>query len=257
MGKTQVGATPLRRQRHDQKPFLERKVAPFPINLNRRALSVDLGTLTSQGAAARGPNTSAYLHSRQKRVLDVTVALVVLLALIPLFMTVAALIRASSKGEVLFRQRRNGQGRQPFVILKFRSMYAVESGDREVPQAKRYDPRVTPIGRFIRKTSIDELPQLVNVLRGEMSLVGPRPHALVHDERFLGEVPGYARRFTGRPGITGLAQVSGERGETPNASKVQARLAYDLQYLQEASLLLDLKILMLTAREMLFSSSSY
>ena len=124
-------------------------------------------------------------------------------------------------------------------------------------QATRGDPRITPVGQFIRRTSIDELPQLLNVIKGEMSLVGPRPHAVAHD-RFFGErIPGYHHRFVARPGVSGLAQVRGARGETPRIEDMQRRVELDLEYIRNASLGMDVKILIATGREIFFSSSAY
>lgn len=251
------------------------RVAPFrkPANWNRFASDSHLSaaartvkyrdpprgfwSVETSPAARQDRHSSPYLNSLQKRILDISIALLVLIILAPLLLTVAALVSGTSPGGVLFRQRRNGKNGKPFVILKFRSMYIDECESPIVVQAIRGDPRVTPIGRFIRKASIDELPQLFNVLRGEMSLIGPRPHAIVHDELFLLSVPRYAERFRACPGISGLAQVNGARGETPNASGVQSRVQFDLKYIENASLALDLKILAMTAREMVFSKSAY
>jgi putative colanic acid biosysnthesis UDP-glucose lipid carrier transferase len=221
-------------------------------DLPRGSWSVD-ASLT----ARQDQHSNPYLDSLQKRILDISVALLVIIILAPIFLSVAALVSGTSPGGVLFRQRRTGKNGKPFVILKFRSMYIDECKNPVVTQAARGDPRITPIGRFIRKTSIDELPQLINVLRGEMSLIGPRPHAVMHDELFLSSVPHYAERFRASPGISGLAQVNGSRGETPNALGVQSRVQFDLKYIETASLSLDLKILAMTAREMVFSKSAY
>ncbi|QFU17865.1 sugar transferase [Microvirga thermotolerans] len=184
--------------------------------------------------------------SPAKRCLDIVAALVLLAVISPLMLLVALGIRFTSPGAILFRQRRHGWKKVPFEIFKFRSMYAECCSDPKVPQATSCDPRVTPVGRLIRRTSIDELPQLLNVLKGEMSLVGPRPHALVHDEKYLAELPSYGMRFAALPGLTGLAQVNGARGETPTLAHMQRRLLFDLEYIRTASLLLDIKILFRT-----------
>jgi putative colanic acid biosynthesis UDP-glucose lipid carrier transferase len=200
---------------------------------------------------------SPYLDSRRKRLFDVLVASLALLTLAPILFMVAGIIRATSRGPVLFRQPRGGQGGEPFKVCKFRSMSVDASAQGDVVQATRGDPRITPVGQFIRRTSIDELPQLLNVIKGEMSLVGPRPHAVAHD-RFFGErIPGYHRRFVARPGVSGLAQVRGARGETPRIEDMQRRVELDLEYIRNASLGMDVKILIATGREIFFSSSAY
>ena len=178
-----------------------------------------------------------------KRVVDLVLAPAVLMALLPVLLLIALLIRLESRGPVLYRQPRNGRDRQVFMILKFRTMHV---GIEDGRQAQRGDHRVTRVGRFLRRTSLDELPQLVNVLRGEMSLVGPRPHPLWLDERFGSEIPGYACRFAVPPGITGLAQINGCRGETPDVATMARRVEWDSRYVERCSPMLDLKILALT-----------
>lgn len=181
---------------------------------------------------------------RAKRVVDLVLASAILLALLPLLLLIAALIRLESRGPVLYRQPRNGRDMQVFMILKFRSMHAEAEASR---QAQRRDERVTRVGRVLRRTSLDELPQLFNVLRGEMSLVGPRPHPLWLDEQFCPEIPDYTCRFAVTPGITGLAQVNGCRGETPDVASMARRIEWDARYVERNSLSLDLKILLRTA----------
>jgi len=143
---------------------------------------------------------------------------------------------------VIFRQRRRGLNKQEFEVLKFRSMSVMEEGD-DVRQVVENDPRVTRVGAVLRRLSLDELPQLINVLKGEMSLVGPRPHAVSHDDEFGGKLERYANRHQVKPGITGLAQVRGLRGPTDTAEKLQQRLACDMEYISSWSLWQDLKIL--------------
>jgi putative colanic acid biosynthesis UDP-glucose lipid carrier transferase len=155
---------------------------------------------------------------------------------------VAALIRSESDGPVLFRQRRSGLGGKSFFIYEFRTMRVCEDG-AAIRQAVAGDPRITRIGRFLRKSSIDELPQILNVLKGEMSLVGPRPHALAHDRYYGSVVRGYDRRFEALPGITGLAQVRGLRGETRTPNCMAYRVQADLEYIRDWSFAMDLKIL--------------
>jgi exopolysaccharide biosynthesis polyprenyl glycosylphosphotransferase len=178
----------------------------------------------------------------------VAVACLALLALAPLLMLVALAIRLDASGPVLFRQTRTGLNGCVFRIYKFRTMRVLEDGP-EVRQACRADPRVTCIGRLLRRTHLDELPQLLNVLRGEMALVGPRPHALAHDEHYGREIPDYSRRFQVKPGMTGWAQVNGARGETPTLQHMQRRVELDLWYVKNRSFLLDLQILARTVLE--------
>jgi polysaccharide biosynthesis protein PslA len=180
-----------------------------------------------------------------KRVFDVVVATLALIVLAPFFALIAALIKIDSAGPVFFRQRRRGYNHREFRIYKFRTMSTLEDGDR-VKQACRDDPRITRIGRFLRRWNIDELPQLFNVLRGQMSIVGPRPHAVAHDRFFETRIDRYARRLNVKPGITGWAQVNGFRGETDTDEKMSQRVAHDLHYIDNWSLPFDLYIIALT-----------
>jgi undecaprenyl-phosphate galactose phosphotransferase/putative colanic acid biosynthesis UDP-glucose lipid carrier transferase len=157
----------------------------------------------------------------------------------------AIAIRLDSPGPIFFRQRRNGFNANQFLIFKFRTMTVLEDGPTLV-QASRLDPRVTRVGRLLRRSSIDEVPQLLNVLRGEMSLVGPRPHALAHDSHYGDLLSDYAFRNHVKPGITGWAQVKGHRGETLRVEQMKGRIDCDLWYINNWSLALDLKILLLT-----------
>ncbi len=199
-----------------------------------------------------GGNPLNLLEIAAKRSFDVVASSLALIALSPLLLTVAALIRLDSKGPALFLQRRYGFNQESFRIYKFRSMTTMEDG-RDVSQATADDRRVTRVGRFLRRHNIDELPQLINVLRGEMSLVGPRPHALAHDQRFERRVALYARRHNVKPGITGWAQVNGLRGEIDSPAKLRSRIEHDLYYIDNRSLLFDAWIVLLT----LFSSKAY
>jgi Undecaprenyl-phosphate glucose phosphotransferase len=187
-----------------------------------------------------------------KRLFDIVVSVAALVLLSPLLALVAALIRLDSNGPALFTQRRYGFNQEAFRIFKFRSMTTMEDG-RDIAQAKVQDPRVTRIGRFIRRYNIDELPQLINVLRGDMSLVGPRPHALVHDQLFERKIALYARRHNVKPGITGWAQVNGLRGEIDGPEKIRQRVEHDLYYIDNWSLLFDVWIIFLTV----FSKKAY
>jgi putative colanic acid biosysnthesis UDP-glucose lipid carrier transferase len=181
-----------------------------------------------------------------KRVTDVAVASLVLIITLPLLLPLAAIIKLTSPGPVIFRQRRYGLNGEEITVYKFRTMRVTEDG-AVIHQATRDDPRTTKIGRFLRRYSLDELPQLVNVLQGRMSLVGPRPHAVAHNEMYRKLIKGYMVRHKVRPGITGLAQVNGLRGETRRVEQMEARVRYDLEYLRNWSILLDLKILAKTA----------
>ena len=185
------------------------------------------------------------LQRAVKRGFDIVVAIFLVALLSPLLAMVALLIRFDSRGPVLFRQTRYGYNREPFRIVKFRTMTTLEDG-AAVRQATKNDARITRVGRILRQTNLDELPQLVNVIRGEMSLVGPRPHAVAHDQAFEGEIVNYARRHNVRPGITGWAQVNGWRGETETSEKMAGRIAMDLHYVDNWSLWLDCTILVRT-----------
>ena len=182
-----------------------------------------------------------------KRSMDVTLGVCALLLALPLIMLIAAAVKLSSPGPVLFRQRRYGLNGEEITVYKFRSMTVCEDGP-VVTQATAQDHRVTGIGRFIRKTSLDELPQLFNVLQGTMSLVGPRPHAVAHNEKYRRLINGYMIRHKVRPGITGLAQVNGLRGETNTLDKMAERVRDDLEYLRNWSPWLDLTILLKSLR---------
>ena len=180
-----------------------------------------------------------------KRALDVAVAGVALLAVAPLIVVAMVAIKLDSPGPVLFRQNRRGFNGRAFKILKLRTMSVLENGP--IVQATQDDPRVTRVGRWLRRTSVDELPQLWNVLRGEMSVVGPRPHAVKQDTFYDGRIGNYAFRHHVKPGLTGWAQVNGLRGETPEVSMMAARVDHDVWYINNWSFLLDLRILVLTA----------
>jgi exopolysaccharide biosynthesis polyprenyl glycosylphosphotransferase len=191
--------------------------------------------------------SAAPVRRKLKRVMDMLVAGLLLLLLTPVFIAVAFGIRMESEGPAFFRQRRGGQFGRSFSIYKFRTMRVMEDGEH-VAQARQRDPRITPFGAFLRKTSMDELPQLINVLKGEMSLVGPRPHAVAHDREFQERFPGYAQRFAMKPGITGLAQVRGFRGETLTSESLEGRLSADLEYIESWSLTNDIRLLVATLK---------
>lgn len=196
------------------------------------------------------------LNGIVKRLGDIVLGTAALLLTAPLLLAIAVAVKRSSPGPVIFRQRRNGLDGREIVIYKFRTMRTQEDG-AQVLQAQRQDPRVTPLGRFLRRTSLDELPQLINVLQGRMSLVGPRPHAVAHNELYRSLIPAYMQRHKVRPGITGLAQVLGHRGETETLEKMQARVACDLAYLRDWSPGLDLQILLRTLHTVLRGTNAY
>ncbi len=177
-----------------------------------------------------------------KRLEDLVLGSLMLLGLSIPMMLIALGVKLTSSGPIFFKQTRYGLGGEPIKVWKFRSMTVCEDGPN-VAQAKRSDPRVTPFGNFLRRTSLDELPQLFNVISGSMSLVGPRPHAVAHNEYYRGQIKGYMLRHKVKPGITGLAQVNGFRGETETLDKMSGRIAYDLEYIRNWSLMLDIKIL--------------
>ena len=188
---------------------------------------------------------------RLKAIFDHVVSFFILLLISPFFVLLALLVKLSGPGPVLFHQKRHGMGGEAIDILKFRTMKIHSEPEGEVIQASRDDDRITKIGHFLRRTSLDELPQLINVLRGEMSLVGPRPHAVEHNESFKSRIPKYMLRHKVKPGITGWAQVNGYRGITDTEEKMALRIEHDLWYIQNWSLWLDIKILLQTPLAMI------
>jgi putative colanic acid biosynthesis UDP-glucose lipid carrier transferase len=196
------------------------------------------------------------LNSTVKRASDIVLASCILLLLTPLMLVIALAVRIGSPGPVIFRQRRYGLYGDEIIVYKFRSMTVMENGEAVV-QAQKNDQRVTKIGAFLRKTSLDELPQFINVLQGRMSIVGPRPHAVAHNEQYRGLIKGYMLRHKVKPGITGWAQVNGLRGETDTLDKMAARVEFDLDYLRNWSLSLDLWIILRTVRVVLGRDNAY
>jgi putative colanic acid biosysnthesis UDP-glucose lipid carrier transferase len=191
-----------------------------------------------------------------KRISDVVLASIIVVLISPILLAVAIGVKLSSPGPAIFKQRRNGLDGHEIVVYKFRSMRAMDNGP-VVKQATKDDPRITRFGAFIRRTSLDELPQFFNVLQGRMSIVGPRPHAVAHNEEYRELIKAYMVRHKVKPGITGWAQVNGHRGETDTIEKMQARVEYDLEYLRNWSLGLDLQIIARTARMMFFDRNAY
>ena len=192
-----------------------------------------------------------------KAVLDYTVASLALLLLSPLMVLIAIGVKLSSKGPVLFKQARHGWNDELIWVYKFRSMAVHQEHEGQVTQAQRNDPRVTPLGKFLRRSSLDELPQFINVLQGKMSVVGPRPHAVAHNDAYQRLIPKYALRHKVKPGITGWAQVCGYRGETDTLEKMEGRLQHDIHYLEHWSLWMDIKIIILTPTATLLNKNVY
>lgn len=206
----------------------------------------------------RGKNI--FLHLAAKRLLDLTLSACALIVLLPLLIVVSAAIKLESSGPVCFRQRRWGKDREVINVYKFRSMYVEQCDLSGVAQTVRDDPRITRVGKVIRRFNIDELPQLINVMRGEMSLVGPRCHAvgmLAAGKLYEDLVPAYHQRHAMRPGLTGLAQMRGLRGPTDQASKARARIACDLHYVQHFSIWMDMSIIVGTIQSELKGGAGF
>lgn len=176
---------------------------------------------------------------------DKIIGSMIFVLILPLLLVIAAAVKLTSKGPAIFRQKRLGWNGEEIMIYKFRSMY-VHAESSVLAQATKGDPRITPLGRFLRSTSLDELPQFINVLQGNMSIVGPRPHALSHNHEYMQLIPKYMLRHKVKPGITGWAQVNGLRGETETVEKMEARIQADIYYIEHWSLWFDLKIIFLT-----------
>jgi Undecaprenyl-phosphate glucose phosphotransferase len=231
------------------------RMSPLPVWLlpDQSVRSILSQPITSQEAVPaialqRGPLTGS--EQFFKRTFDIVVAGFVLLIMLPVILAAAAAIKLTSSGPIVFRQRRNGFNGQEFIIYKFKTMSVFEDG-HVIPQATAADRRVTTLGRLLRRTSIDELPQLVNVLRGDMSLVGPRPHALAHNDQYGRLIADYAFRNHVRPGITGWAQINGLRGGTSRLEHMARRIEHDLWYINNWNPWLDVKILARTCIEVL------
>ncbi|HBR5530567.1 TPA: undecaprenyl-phosphate glucose phosphotransferase [Klebsiella pneumoniae] len=191
-----------------------------------------------------------------KRIEDVVVSSIILLLISPVLCTIAVIVKVTSPGPVIFRQIRYGMDGKPIRVWKFRSMTVMEN-DTKVIQATKNDVRVTKVGKFLRRTSLDELPQFFNVLFGQMSVVGPRPHAVSHNEQYRSLIQGYMLRHKVKTGITGLAQINGWRGETDTLEKMEKRIEYDLMYIRSWSVWLDLKIIFLTVFKGFINKSAY
>jgi putative colanic acid biosynthesis UDP-glucose lipid carrier transferase len=196
------------------------------------------------------------LNSSIKRISDIVLATLIQIMLLPIMLGIAIAIKATSPGPIIFKQRRYGLDGEEIIVYKFRSMTVAEDGAK-VTQATKDDKRVTRVGAFLRRSSLDELPQFFNVLQGRMSIVGPRPHAVAHNELYRKQIKGYMLRHKVRPGITGWAQVNGFRGETDTLDKMEARISYDLDYLRRWSLALDLWIIVRTIKVALKHDNAY
>ena len=191
-----------------------------------------------------------------KRISDLVLASGILLMLLPVMMVIALCVKLTSPGPIIFKQRRYGLDGEEIVVYKFRSMTVMEDGGK-VTQATKGDMRLTKIGGFLRSSSLDELPQFFNVLQGRMSIVGPRPHAVAHNELYRKQIKGYMLRHKVKPGITGWAQVNGLRGETETLDKMKARIEFDLEYLRRWSLMFDLWIIFQTVRMVIKRDNAY
>ncbi|MGC9953051.1 MAG: sugar transferase [Rhizomicrobium sp.] len=224
--------------------------------LDRLPIGIEPLSVGSKTTFLAANSNKSWAHKSSKRLLDVAIAVPALIVLAPLLAFLALLIRLESPGPALFRQKRLGYRGRPFDILKLRTMKVREDGET-VTQAHPDDARTTRIGRWLRTFSVDELPQLINVVKGEMSLVGPRPHARAHDAFYARLIADYQRRQNVRPGITGWAQVHGLRGATPTVDSMSRRVDFDVWYANHASFVLDLKILLRTPLEVLRRRNAY
>lgn len=216
--------------------------APGKLQHRSKMVVTKVGGATTMSISE--PRT-AFFHRAPKRLFDIIVSCIALFLLAPVFAAIAFAIRREDDGPVFFRQRRRGFNHSEFRIWKFRTMTTMDDGDH-IRQAERNDARVTKVGAFLRKTNLDELPQLINVLLGEMSIVGPRPHAVAHDRDYEHRIDRYARRLNVKPGITGWAQVNGFRGQTKNDHDMRERVAHDLYYIDNWSIPFDIYIMILT-----------
>lgn len=199
---------------------------------------------------------AALLKVKTKHILNRMLAIVLLIALFPILLLISVFIKMESKGPVLFKQRRGGMNNKEFIVFKFRTMKVCEDGD-VIRQASVNDNRVTRVGAILRRYSLDELPQLINVVKSEMSLIGPRPHAVAHNDYFGQHIRDYRLRHVLRPGMTGWAQVNGLRGETDTLEKMEKRLKYDLYYIRNRTLAFDIKILLMTAAVIFRKENAY
>jgi putative colanic acid biosynthesis UDP-glucose lipid carrier transferase len=192
-----------------------------------------------------------------KRVFDVVFSIFALIAISPIMIGIALAVKLTSPGPILFKQKRYGLNGARYWVYKFRSMYVGDDASRQLQQATRGDPRITPVGRFIRRTSLDELPQFFNVIKGEMSVVGPRPHSVAHNELYRKEIKRYMVRHKVKPGVTGWAQVNGLRGDTAQIERMEERIRFDLEYIRNWSPGLDMKIIIKTVTMVFNDDNAY
>ena len=241
-----------------QEQFAETEAGTQAVRRALEALSqyVDLLPAGSDAGLNAANDNQRWALRLPKRLLDIAIVVPALIFVLPLLAVLAVAIRLDSAGPVLFRQKRLGYRGQPFDILKLRTMCVLENGETIV-QATAGDQRTTRVGRWLRAFSLDELPQLINVVKGEMSLVGPRPHAWAHDMLYARLIPDYERRQCIKPGITGWAQIHGLRGPTPTLETMSQRVEHDTWYADHASLALDLKILLRTPLELVRRRNAY
>lgn len=251
------------RMSNEQMTMLVNRLSTLPVTLaispNAHWLDHTGGEIVRLGGA---PLLTLYRRPLEgwggvlKTVEDYAVGIAAFILLAPLIAIIAIAIRLEGKGPVLFTQQRHGFNHQVFKIYKFRTMTVAEDGE-EIPQARENDPRVTALGAFLRRYSLDEIPQIFNVLKGQMSLVGPRPHALAHNHQYAQTIENYSGRHKVKPGMTGWAQVNGCRGETSEKELMAERVRYDLEYIDNWSLWFDVKILALTFAAVLFPKNAY
>ena len=195
-------------------------------------------------------------HAFLKRIEDILIGSAILTLISPIMLAIGLAVKLTSKGPIIFKQTRYGLKGEKIQVWKFRSMTVCEDGET-VTQACKNDARFTPIGKFLRRTSLDELPQFINVIQGHMSIVGPRPHAVAHNEEYRSRISGYMLRHLVKPGITGWAQINGWRGETNTIYKMEKRIEFDLEYIREWTLWLDIKIIFLTISRAFFDKNAY
>jgi putative colanic acid biosynthesis UDP-glucose lipid carrier transferase len=195
-------------------------------------------------------------HQILKRIEDLVVSIIILLLISPILLIISIAIKTTSKGPVIFKQKRGGINNNEIIVYKFRSMSTQDNGP-VVNQVIKNDARITSIGAFLRKSSLDELPQFINVIQGRMSVVGPRPHALAHNIWYAKLIPEYNQRTLVKPGITGLAQINGFRGETDTLEKMKKRVDMDLIYINNCALWLDIKIIFMTIFTGFFNKNAY
>ena len=203
-----------------------------------------------------GTGNARNFRNFAKSCTDKLIATSALIILLPLLLLVSIAIKLDSKGPIIFKQKRNGLNNQVFNIWKFRTMSVMENGT-DVAQAKKGDSRITRTGNFLRKSSIDELPQLVNVLFGDMSIVGPRPHPVALNDQFRPLIEDYDKRCAMKPGLTGWAQINGYRGPTDTVEQMQTRIEYDMEYIETWTLWGDLKIMLATPYHGLFNKNAF